>query len=159
MKKYISIFIFMSFSLFASAQNTWQVDLLAQVNATRTKGCRCGNKNYAAAPALTWNNILELAANNHAIEMDKKRYFSHTSRNGDGFAERIEAAGYNWERCGENIANGQLTVKEVVLDWFKSASHCKNIMNPEYKEMGVARSSNYWVQDFGTLMKPLPKKK
>jgi uncharacterized protein YkwD len=159
MKNCISSVFFMSFAFFSLAQNAWQTDLLQQVNALRQKGCRCGNKNYAATTALTWNNKLELSSNNHATEMKIKDYFSHTSRNGNGFAERIEAAGYNWGRCGENIATGQLSVNEVFTAWRKSPSHCKNMMNPEYKEMGAARSANYWVQDFGTQLAPPPKRK
>jgi uncharacterized protein YkwD len=150
MQKCIAFLIFMTFSFLAFAQNAWQNDLLTEVNAIRQKGCRCGNKNYPAAPALTWNNRLELASNNHAVDMNTNRYFKHNSRNGDGFAERISAAGYNWSRVGENIANGQRSVSEVVTAWRKSPSHCKNMMKAEYKEMGVARSGNYWVQDFGT---------
>lgn len=159
MKNCIASIFFMSFAFISLAQNAWQTDLLAQVNALRQKGCRCGNRNYAATTALTWNSQLELASNKHATDMNNKRYFSHTSRNGNGFAERIEAAGYNWGRSGENIAEGQLSVQEVFTAWRKSTPHCKNIMSPNYKEMGAARSGNYWVQDFGTLLEPVAKKK
>lgn len=159
MKNCIVSIYFMTFAFFSLAQNTWQADLLQQVNALRQQGCRCGNQNYASTTALAWNSRLELSSNNHATDMNSKRYFNHTSRNGNGFAERIEAAGYNWGRCGENIAEGQLSVNEVFTAWRKSPSHCKNMMSPNYKEMGAARSGNYWVQDFGTLLVPLPKKR
>ncbi len=155
----IKIIVFSSLSFVAQSQNAWQQDLLNQVNALRQKGCRCGNKNFPTTKVLTWNNDLELSSSNHAIDMDVKRYFSHQSPNGDGFAERIEKAGYNWGRSGENIATGQTSVNEVFMAWRKSPSHCKNMMNAEFKEMGAARSSNYWVQDFGTLLEIKPAKK
>jgi hypothetical protein len=33
--------------------------------------------------------------------------------------------------------------------WFKSPGHCKNLMNPAFKEIGIALYNTYWVQDFG----------
>ena len=51
---------------------------------------------------------------------------------------------------GENIAAGQQSFDEALRDWMKSTSHCKMIMDSTVKEIGVARSGNYWVQHFGT---------
>jgi uncharacterized protein YkwD len=45
---------------------------------------------------------------------------------------------------------GYTTEKQVVDAWLKSPGHCKNIMNKNYKEMGVARVGTYWTQTFGT---------
>jgi uncharacterized protein YkwD len=50
---------------------------------------------------------------------------------------------------GENIAFGPPTIAEVMQGWFNSPGHCKNLMNPEFKEIGVAEDRTYWVQDFG----------
>jgi hypothetical protein len=33
--------------------------------------------------------------------------------------------------------------------WFKSVGHCKNLMNPDFREVGVAEYQTYWAQDFG----------
>ena len=68
--------------------------------------------------------------------------------------DRIVFAGYNFKgyksfAVGENIAFGQTSIKEVMAGWFKSEGHCKNLMNPAFKEVGVAENSKYWVQDFG----------
>jgi uncharacterized protein YkwD len=51
---------------------------------------------------------------------------------------------------GENISNGYKTEQSVIEGWIKSAGHCRNIMNPNVKEMGVAREGDYWTQVFGT---------
>jgi uncharacterized protein YkwD len=139
-------------SISASAQTElWQKQLLQKVNETRQKGCKCGKKTYPAVPKLTWNNSLEQSANNHAVDMYKNSYFDHSSLNGASYSERIEAAGYNWKFSGENIAEGQENAKDVFLDWLTSPSHCKNMMEKNFKNMGAARCKNYWVQDFGTL--------
>ncbi|HYK57071.1 MAG TPA: CAP domain-containing protein, partial [Flavisolibacter sp.] len=113
------------------------------------KGCNCGGTYYSPAPALTWNEQLEKAAQAHSTDMYKKRYFSHTSPNGDGAGDRIAKAGYRWQFYAENIGMGYRNENEVVEGWLKSPGHCKNIMNKNYKEMGVAKAGNYWTQTFG----------
>lgn len=106
------------------------------------------------APPMTWNDALELAAIGHATDMSEKNYFSHTSKDGRGMEDRIVFAGYYFKgyksfTAGENIAVGQQNIAEVMTGWFKSEGHCKNLMNPAFREVGVARIHDYWVQDFG----------
>lgn len=108
----------------------------------------------APAPPLTWNDDLEIAAIKHAADMSKNGYFSHTSRDGRTSDRRMVNAGYTYKgyrsfAVGENIAQGQMSIAEVMAGWFKSPGHCKNLMNPEYKEVGIAKYNDYWVQDFG----------
>ena len=67
---------------------------------------------------------------------------------------RISAAGYGFKgfrsyAIGENIAEGQQSIDEVIKGWFKSPGHCMNLMNAGFKEIGVAEYEDYWVQDFG----------
>ena len=123
--------------------------LLKLVNEARKKGCKCGDTYYKPAPALSWNEQLAKAAQAHSNDMFTKKYFSHTSPNGDRAGERIEKAGYHWLAYGENIGLGFKDEKEVVTGWLKSPGHCKNIMNKDYKEMGIARVDKYWTQTFG----------
>ena len=126
-----------------------KITLLKLVNAARKKGCQCGDTYYNPAPALTWNEQLEAAARLHSADMYSKKYFSHTSPDGKKAGDRIEKAGYHWMMYGENIGMGYKNEKEVVEGWLKSPGHCKNIMNKDYKEMGVAKVGNYWTQTFG----------
>jgi len=35
-----------------------------------------------------------------------------------------------------------------------SPGHCANIMNKNFREMGVARVGDYWTQDFGSPLSP-----
>lgn len=124
--------------------------LLQLVNNARKKGCHCGNIYYAPAPALIWNNQLEKAAYDHSRDMFQNKYFSHTGSDGTSSGDRISNAGYNWRWYGENIAEGYPTEKDVVAGWLSSPGHCANIMNKNYKEMGVAKVGDYWTQDFGS---------
>ena len=123
--------------------------LLQLVNDARQKGCKCGSAWYGSAAPLSWNDVLEKAAFNHSTDMNGKGFFSHTSSTGMGAGPRLTAIGYNWKAYGENIAQGYTDEREVVAGWLKSPGHCANIMNKDYREMGVANVNGYWTQDFG----------
>ncbi len=131
--------------------------VLDLTNAARAVPRTCGATSYAAAAPLTWNAQLAQAAQGHATDMAAQNYFSHTSLDGRTFAQRITNAGYTpYRTIGENIAAGQTTPQAVVDGWLKSEGHCRNIMNPAFKELGVGYAyagtstyKHYWVQDFG----------
>lgn len=129
-------------------------EFLDNINRTRAKGCKCGTTRIPPAPPLIWNEQLEKAAMGHAKDMANKDYFSHTSKDGRTSFDRIENTGYTHKgyrsfAVGENIAQGQESIAEVMAGWFKSEGHCRNLMNPDFKEVGVATYNAYWVQDFG----------
>ena len=156
----ISILIFLLLSLCNSgiAQNNRMGDnqMLKLVNDVRSKGCNCGDTYMPPAPALKWNDKLKKAAWLHSNDMNSKNYFNHVSPNGRSTPRtRLHKAKYNWSATAENIAYGQMTVKELVKGWIDSPSHCLNIMNPVYTEMGSAVKGIYWTQVFG---KPKAKK-
>jgi uncharacterized protein YkwD len=124
--------------------------MLKLVNQVRQKGCQCGDTYYPAAPAVVWNDKLEMAAAKHSADMYKNSYFSHIAADGTNGGSRLDVVGYNWIAYSENIGMGYADEKEVVEAWVQSPSHCKNLMGKEYKEMGVARVGTYWTQDFGS---------
>jgi uncharacterized protein YkwD len=101
---------------------------------------------------------LSSSADWKAEDMGDKDYFDHADGGGRDFVDRAEKYGYNnWTYLGENIAAGQPTPEEVVQEWMASPGHRKNILKPQYKEIGIgyatiSKSSfkNYWVQEFGT---------
>ncbi len=161
MKQFILAGILISFLSFPiksfsqqRANQQFKQEFLDRINTTRAKGCKCGTTYMKPAAPLVWNDILEDAALGHARDMGEHNYFSHESRNGRTPGDRIIAAGYDYKgfksyASGENIAFGQQTIAEVMAGWFKSEGHCKNLMNPEFKEIGVAQYNTYWVQEFG----------
>lgn len=94
------------------------------------------------------------AAKAHAADMAAKNYFAHTGLDGRSPGERVLAAGYSYGRTGENIAAGQPTVESVMAAWIASASHCQNMMTPDYRDIAVACIRNdaadyrlYWVME------------
>ncbi|WP_232834749.1 CAP domain-containing protein [Rhodoferax ferrireducens] len=133
-----------------------QAEILQRVNALRAAGAVCGSKTYAATTPLNWNSMLLTAATGHSADMAKNNYFSHTSLDGRTFDQRITAAGYSWSAVGENIAAGQTSVQSVMTSWINSPGHCQNLMNPSYRDIGVACVRNdaatyrlYWTMDLG----------
>ena len=101
--------------------------------------------------AQAWNNAM-VAAN----------IFTH----GTNFAGRIGATGYNWQYAGENIATGYPTPSAVVTAWMASPDHCRNILDPHFRNVGTGESpagiaseqsgASTWTQDFGLLMSQSP---
>jgi uncharacterized protein YkwD len=106
----------------------------------------------AGCPALRFDSRLRTAARRHSTDMGVHDFFSHDSRNGDTFADRITDAGY--PRPGaENIARGYKTASAVMQGWMNSAGHRANILNCGLRTIGVGMYSGpggpWWTQDFG----------
>jgi uncharacterized protein YkwD len=60
-----------------------------------------------------------------------------------------------YDAAGENIAFGPESAARAVQGWLENPGHCANIMDPGFRDTGVAFASNrrgppriYWVQDF-----------
>jgi len=123
--------------------------LLQLVNNYRTNGCTCGEDYFAPTTTLVWNNTLELVAHDHSSDMYKNNLFSHTGSDGSDPGNRVTRRNYDWITCGENIAKGYPTEQNVIKGWIDSPGHCKNIMNPNFREMGVSKVGDYWTQVFG----------
>ena len=130
--------------------------ILALVNRARAVPRTCGNESFRAAGPLRWNDTLAQASRLHAEDMARHSYFSHDGRDGSTLAQRVARAGYRYRATGENIAAGHTAPEDAVASWIKSPSHCANLMNPVYTEMGVAFAVNtasemgvYWAQVFG----------
>ena len=125
------------------------------VNAARSESRRCGRERFAAAPALRVSKKLNEAAADHARDMAKRRFFEHRGSDGSEPKDRVLRAGYQPRLSGENIAYGPVSAEEVVAGLLASPGHCANIMEPRFKEIGVAlatgrkRGQIYWVQTFG----------
>ncbi len=124
---------------------------LAEINTLRQKGCYCGNQWMPPAPPLEWDILLEAAAERHAYDMAQHDHFGHNGTDGSDVSDRINGTGYRWGKIAENIAYGYDSIALVVKGWKDSPSHCENMMDSTFTEMGAASANEYWVQ---TLAKP-----
>ncbi len=113
-------------------------------------------------PPLKRVAALDKAARYHAADLGFDNYFAHDTydRSGGslvrvcGTFERIRQW-YDWSAAGENIGAGYRTPEDVMAGWMRSDGHRRNILNPNFREIGVGYFSGagdygiYWVQDFG----------
>lgn len=87
---------------------------------------------------LTSNSSLEKSAYLKAKDILEKNYFSHYSPDGHSPWYWFKVAGYDYQNAGENLAIGFLDTKEVHSALMNSPSHRQNILNPRYREIGIA---------------------
>jgi uncharacterized protein YkwD len=98
---------------------------------------------HGLAP-LAANARLAAAATAYAQDLVAGSYFSHTGRNGSTVYDRVNAAGYippgaGWA-LGENLAWGTgalSTPGSIMQAWMNSPGHRENILNPDFREIGV----------------------
>lgn len=95
--------------------------------------------------ALTLNSQLNSSAQAKANDMVAKDYWAHNSPNGDEPWVFFDAAGYNYQKAGENLAYGFSTSSATVVGWMNSPSHRANILDDSYTEVGFgfANSENF----------------
>jgi uncharacterized protein YkwD len=127
--------------------------VLALVNEARVRGGDCGPEGtFAPAHPLRWEARLALAAERHAVDLrDNVGTGSHSGSDGSDVVDRVERTGYRWRWVAENVAwsvGGEMTPEEVVAGWLASPGHCRNILSPNFTDIGVGKAGAYWVQVF-----------
>lgn len=139
----------------ATIQNAeFEKEIFKLVNEIRT--------NHYLKP-LQWQEDLARAARYHSRDMAYDSYVEHATY--DRKNNRLVKVCETFERVekfidfpylGENISVGKNTAIEAVDGWMKSKGHRANILNPNFKYLGVGYFylentiyQYYWVQDFG----------
>lgn len=94
---------------------------------------------------LTGDRRLSRAASAHTSDMVRGRYFAHVSRRGRDIGDRLAHTGYTrgarWWLVGENLAWGAgslSTPRRIMSAWMDSPGHRANILNRDFREIGVA---------------------
>lgn len=106
---------------------------------------------------LSFNALLEKAAQMKANDMAEKGYFAHNSPDGKTPWYWFREAGYDYAVAGENLAVNFTDSKDVTEAWLRSPGHRANIMNDRYTEIGIAtargtykgKEAIFVVQEFG----------
>lgn len=116
-------------------------EVLRLVNLERAK---------VGASPLKFADDLAASAFVRARELPLK--FSHTRPNGSKCFTAMPQVGHI---LGENLAGGQTSPQQVVQAWMDSKTHRDNILNKQFKELGVvyyyqsnSKFKHYWVQHF-----------
>lgn len=156
---YILIFILLqvSFSIVSYTKpgvlgitaNIDQKTIIELTNAERKK---------MGLPEVTENEALDKAAVLKAQNMFAENYWAHFAPSGKTPWDFILGAGYKFTYAGENLAKNFYNSDEVVKAWMASPTHRDNLLNPKYREIGIAvvegtlngQKTTLVVQEFGT---------
>jgi uncharacterized protein YkwD len=124
----------------------YAVALLCEVNEERSA--------YGRPPLVLQGNLIR-AAVAHSADMVAQQYFSHTSPDGEMYADRLVAAGFipssNRWRAGENLAAGdaaEATPAAIAAAWMNSAEHRVNLLDSGYTMAGIGVSRGYPIPGY-----------
>ncbi|GES32016.1 CAP domain-containing protein [Streptomyces angustmyceticus] len=124
-------------------QSSAEGQVLSLVNQERDR---------AGCSPVTADKELGGLAQQFSDDMARRGFFDHTDPDGDTPWDRARDAGID-DLGGENIARGQATAQAVMDSWMKSPGHRANILNCEYRTLGVGAhvgpGGPWWTQDFG----------
>jgi uncharacterized protein YkwD len=118
--------------------------LLDLTNAERAK---------AKLPPLAPNPLLFRVARAHSANMAKKREMKHVL-DGKNVDDRLDDVGYDFRKCGENIAEGDdASPQEIIKGWMDSKGHREHILEPAFTEVGIGiarddKGEVYYTMDF-----------
>ena len=99
---------------------------------------------------LEYDWQLSRVARYKSEDMQKNKYFSHTSPTYGSPFNMMKNFGISYRTAGENIAKGYRTPATVVEGWMNSPGHRANILNSSFTHIGVGyvQNGNYWTQMF-----------
>lgn len=103
------------------------------------------------AAAISYDPLLEAAAQRHADDMARRGFFDHQGSDGSSVGERVTAQGYQWCFVAENIAQGQRSLHEVMQGWANSPGHYRNMIDRRAGAFGLATAPGaIWVMVLAT---------
>jgi uncharacterized protein YkwD len=128
---------------------------VAALNALRRHDAPCASAS-ASMQTLAWESKLAASAYEQATDIALQDRLSHTDSRNRGLGVRLRSVGYAAAGAGENLAAGQRDIGDTLQAWLASPSHCANLMQPEYRDVGLAcvqragsRYQRFWVAHFG----------
>jgi uncharacterized protein YkwD len=112
-------------------------------------------------PALSAERHLRRAANRHARDMVRHRYFAHQRPGGPSLSDRLRSAGWHGSAAGEAIAwacGSSAGAASTVRAWLHSPPHRAILLSGAYRQAGVGVAGHApascgpgatWVLDAG----------
>jgi len=125
----LNFYLLVSPSVLGFASNITPEKVLEVTNQKRAEN--------GLAP-LTLNNKLNEAAQRKAGDMFAFNYWAHVSPSGRTPWSFFQEVGYKYLYAGENLARDFMNSDSVVDAWMNSPTHRDNILNPNYKEIGLS---------------------
>jgi len=157
---FLLIKVVFSFNLILVKQSS----LFADISAQRVLALTNEVRQQYNLPIVQGDSLLDKAAQEKAQDMLENKYFDHFSPTGISPWYWIDKSGYDYYYAGENLAMNFLDSEEVIDGWLNSPSHKENLLNKDYKDIGIAVLSGDFnneginrilvVQMFGSKAKP-----
>lgn len=94
-------------------------------------------RDVAKIETLSRNPLLEEAAKSKAQAIFDKQLFAHNFEDTQ-FYQFADEANYHYVSLGENLAIDYFNPESVVKGWLASPKHRANLLNRNFKEIGVA---------------------
>lgn len=135
-------------------------------NISPTEVIRLTNEKRAqnGLSALTTNSTLSQAAVAKGNDMLAKGYWAHFAPDGTSPWSFFLSFGYKYRYAGENLARDFSNPQTAVEAWMNSPTHRDNILNPNYRDIGIGVvegslsgvDTTIIVQFFGSQMNAAP---
>jgi len=119
----------------SAAMRSLQAGVLVDINAFRSAHGLA--RLHLSAP-------LSAAAREHSQQMAVDGYFAHNSADGSAFWRRIQhfyaSARWQYWSVGENLlwSSPSVDASRALAMWIASPEHLANLMNPNWREIGVS---------------------
>jgi len=147
-------FLFVTYPTPAELAAIISSNMISLVNESRVE---------AGVEPLKENFVLASFSQNKGEDMITRDYFSHDTPEGKRPWQWIDRSEYDYVYAGENLAMDFSSAEVVHAAFMKSPTHRKNILNPKYKEVGMAvlkgemngNQTILLVEFFGTQRKDL----
>lgn len=125
--------------------------LLAQINALRREGGRCGDLAFAPAPGLGMDPALRCAARLHSADMATRGFLAQVDPDGVSTGPRLAALGYRASTFAENVgfvatpadadADPVLAARAVLRSWQDNPTTCWKLRARELRFLGVGATT------------------
>jgi uncharacterized protein YkwD len=135
MKKQTQNLIIFPIALVATTFS-FTVAFASPINEANLTNLINGERESRDLPLLNINNDLDNSATLKSKDMINRDYFDHYAF-GLSPWDFIANGGYDYLYAGENLAMDFQTSEGMVKAWMNSPTHRDNILNPEYRDLGI----------------------
>lgn len=149
---YLQVLIFLTLGLYFLRLGGAQILGVAKFTTAEIIEITNAKRVENGLPPLVFNEKLSLAARAKASDVYANNYWAHNSPGGKTPWSFITAVDYQYIFAGENLARDFNDAASVVTAWMNSPSHRSNLLDKNFKEIGVAVASGKLGAREGTLV-------
>ena len=149
---YLQVLIFLTLGLFLMRAGGLQILGVAKFTTSEIIEMTNAKRAENGLAPLAFNEKLSAAASEKANDIYANNYWAHNSPSGKTPWDFITAVDYQYIFAGENLARDFTDADSVVRAWMDSSSHRSNLLDKNFKEIGVAVASGKLGGREGTLV-------